>query len=111
MPRNNQDLMITCSRCTNSASIGQTTYDSTGRNLICFNCYNKIARGEEPEKVIQKAAPPERTNYKCIKCGFSFSRNVTFQFTGICFHCGSHTVHIEKNPEIVMQDRKSLLDY
>ncbi len=111
MSRNNQDLMVTCTRCTSSISIGQTTYDTTGRNLICFNCYNKIARGEEPEKIIQRAEPVDRVNYKCLRCSFSFSRNTNFQFMGICFNCGCHAVQRERSAEIVMKDRKSLLDY
>ena len=106
-----KDLSISCTRCTTPVSLGQTTYDSSGRNLICFNCYNKIAKGEEPEKIIQSASIPARIDYNCFSCGFKFSRSVAFHFTGICFNCGKQTVRTEKQEHVVMRDRKNLLDY
>ena len=111
MKQNNQDVVISCTRCTSSVPIGQTTYDINGKNLICFNCYNKIVRGAKPDRLVQSAEMPERLNYTCLACGFKFSRAVAFQFGGHCFNCGKPSVQREETKQIVMRDRKSLLDY
>lgn len=106
-----QEVTVSCTRCTSNIPIGQTTYDSSGRSLICFNCYNKIARGEQPHKIIQTAVPTDRINYRCFNCKFKFSRSINFNFNGICFNCGRTSVELEETKQIVMKDRKSLLDY
>lgn len=107
----NQDVIISCTRCTANVPIGQTTYENNSKNLICFNCYNKIARGVEPDRVVQTLQAPDRIAYKCLACGFGFSRTKTFQFGGHCFNCGKATVQREETKQFVLRDRKSLLDY
>ena len=107
----NQDVIISCTRCTVNVPIGQTTYESNSRNLICFNCYNKLARGVQPDRVVQYAEAPDKINYKCIACGFKFTRAKAFQFGGHCFNCGKAAVQAEQTKEILARDRKSLLDY
>jgi len=94
-----QDVIISCTRCTINVPIGQTTYETNSRNLICFNCYNKLARGLQPDKIIQSA------------CSYKFSRSREFQFGGRCFHCGKAAVQVEETKQILAKDRKSLLDY
>lgn len=107
----NQDVIISCTRCTVNVPIGQTTYESNTKNLICFNCYNKLAKGTQPDRVVQTAEGPDRLTYKCLSCGFAFSRAKSFQFGGHCFNCGKTKVQREETKEIVLRDRKSLLDY
>lgn len=111
MSHDAQELTVSCTRCTSNVLISHTTYDPSGRNLICFNCYNKLAKGEQPYKVVQTAVPSDRTNYRCFNCNYKFSRLNTFQFTGICFNCGKRTVEIEETKQIIEKDRKTLLDY
>ncbi len=107
----NQDVVISCTRCTVNVPIAQTTYDGSGRNLICFNCYNKIAKGIEPDKVVQTAEVPDKISYKCLSCGFKFARSSSFHFGGHCFNCGKTSVQKEETQQIMLRDRKSLLDY
>ncbi|MBS3152839.1 hypothetical protein J4230_05515 [Candidatus Woesearchaeota archaeon] len=106
-----QDVIISCTRCTINVPIGQTTYETNSRNLICFNCYNKLARGLQPDKIIQSAEMPEKVIYKCMACSYKFSRSREFQFGGRCFHCGKAAVQVEETKQILAKDRKSLLDY
>ena len=107
-----QDMIIACTRCTCKVPIASTTYDKTGKKLICFECYNKISKGIEPEKyrTIQ-SENPEKVGYKCVSCGYRFSRNSTFQFGGICFNCGKNTVQIEETRQMILKEGKTLLDY
>ncbi len=107
----NQDVIISCTRCTVNVPIGQTTYENNTRNLICFNCYNKLAKGQEPDRLVQTAEVPEKTAYKCLSCGFKFSRTRNFQFGGHCFNCGKAAVQAEETKQVLFKDRKSLLDY
>ena len=107
----NQDVIISCTRCTVNVPIGQTTYENNSKNLICFNCYNKLARGTQPDRIIQTSEAPERLSYKCLSCGSKFSRSREFSFGGQCFHCGKTTVQMEETRQILSKDRKSLLDY
>ena len=111
MKQNDQDVIISCTRCANSVPIGHTTYDSNGKSLICFNCYNKIIKGLKPDRVLQSAEIPDRFNYSCLSCNFKFSRSASFQFSGLCFNCGKSAVQREQTKELVFRDRKSLLDY
>ena len=107
----NQDILVSCNQCTLKVPITQTTYDKDGKNLICFECYNKLAQGIEPQvyKTIQSADFPKKIHYKCLNCTFKFSRSEEFSFTGICVNCGKKNIEIEQ--KIVAKDRKSLLDY
>ncbi|HLC85931.1 MAG TPA: hypothetical protein VJG30_01435 [Candidatus Nanoarchaeia archaeon] len=107
----NQDIIIACTSCSSRVPISQTTYGSSGKNLICFDCYNSIAKGNKPERVVQSADVPDRVSYKCMSCSHSFSRASTFQFGGQCFNCGKKSVQVVETKDIVMKDRKSLLDY
>ena len=106
----NQDIIISCTKCTLNVPIAQTTYDRNGKNLICFSCYNLVAKGGSPEKIIQNAQV-ERVNYECLSCHFKFSRNAEFQFGGKCFNCGKKAVQAENTQKVIARDRKSLLDY
>lgn len=106
-----QDVIISCTRCTVNVPIGQTTYENNSKNLICFNCYNKLARGQQPDKIFQTAEAPERTSYKCLSCGFKFTRGREFSFGGQCFNCGKKAVQAEMTRQILTKDKKSLLDY
>ena len=106
----NQDIVISCTRCTLNVPIAQTTYDNNGKNLICFNCYNHVVKGIQPDKIVQ-TAQVDRVNYSCLSCHFKFSRNASFQFGGKCFNCGKHAVQAEATQQVVARDRKSLLDY
>ncbi len=110
-PIHEQDVIISCTRCTSNIPISQTTYENNTKNLICFNCYNKLAKGVQPDRLVQSAEAPQKLNYKCIACGYSFSRLKEFQFGGHCFHCGKPTVQLEQSTESLTKDRKSLLDY
>lgn len=107
----NQDVVISCTRCTVNVPIGQTTYENNSRNLICFNCYNKLARGVQPDVLVQSAQAPDRVGYKCLACGFRFARSKTFHFGGHCFNCGKPTVQLEETRQVMVRDRKNLLDY
>ena len=109
----NQEVLISCTRCTVKVPIGQTVYEKNGQDVICFECYNKIASGVEPEvyRTIQSAEGPRRINYKCDYCGFRFSRLETFQFGGRCFNCGKEHVGAEEQKTFFTKDRKTLLDY
>ena len=107
----NQDVVIACTSCSNKVPISQTTYGSSNKNLICFSCYNTLARGNKPDKLVQSADMPDRVNYKCMHCNHSFSRASSFQFGGQCFNCGRKSVQVVDTKEIMMKDRKSLLDY
>jgi len=108
----NQDVIISCTRCTSNVPIGQTTYANNSRNLICFDCYNKIARGQEPDRIVQTAELPDKVGYKCMSCGFSFSRARSFHFGGHCFNCGKASVQLQETSQrIQVKDRKNLLDY
>ena len=111
MKQNNQDVVVSCTRCANSVPIGHTTYDSNGKNLICFNCYNKLVKGIKPDRVVQSAEIPDRVKYNCLSCGFKFSRTITFHFGGHCFNCGKSAVQREETKQVLVRDRKSLLDY
>ena len=108
-----QEVLVSCNRCTVKVPIGQTIYEKDGQNLICFECYNKIAKGLEPEvyKTMQSADLPAMISYRCNNCNFKFSRPDTFQFGGHCFNCGKAHVVVEEKVVIPMKDRKSLLDY
>lgn len=106
-----QDVIISCTRCTINVPIGQTTYENNSKNLICFNCYNKIIKGVRPDKIIQSADMPDKTDYKCLACGFRFTRARNFQFGGHCFNCGKSAVQMEETKQVLVRDRKSLLDY
>lgn len=105
-----QDVIISCTRCTATVPIAQTTYENNSKNLICFNCYNKLAKGVQPDRVLQSSETPQRIDYKCIACGYSFSRPKEFQFGGHCYNCGKAAVQAEQN-QTLTKDRKSLLDY
>ena len=106
-----QDMIITCKRCDLTVPINQTTYDGSGKDLICFECYNKIAKGLEPEKYnTLQSAEPNKVHYKCNNCHYGFSRNIGFAFNGLCFNCGKQTVEID-GMKVEVRDRKSLLDY
>lgn len=112
MKQNNQDILISCARCASNMSINHSTYDSGGKNLICFNCYNKIVRGLKPDKLVQSALTPDKMLYNCLSCGFKFSRTTSFQFGGHCFNCGKSSVQrAETGENVVFRDRKTLLDY
>lgn len=108
--QHDQDTMVACTRCTSSVPIEHTTYDSKGRNLICFGCYNKLVKGVIPDRLIQ-SAEITKLNYQCLSCGFKFSRSNSFQFGGNCFNCGKMSVQKEATKEVIFRDRKSLLDY
>ncbi|MEK6947898.1 MAG: hypothetical protein AABX19_01505 [Nanoarchaeota archaeon] len=105
-----QEVNIACTSCSKKVPISQATY-GTGKSLICFSCYNLIARGAKPDRIIQSAEAPEKVNYKCNNCGYNFSRSVNFHFGGACFNCGKYAVEVMKSNEVIMKDRKSLLDY
>jgi Zn finger protein HypA/HybF involved in hydrogenase expression len=107
-----QDVVVSCTRCTVNVPINQTTYENNSRNLICFECYNKLAQGLHPDKVVQKAEPSDRLNYKCNNCGFKFSRGVNFQFSGACGNCGKHTLEIEETQQrVLVKDRNNKMDF
>ncbi len=106
----NQDVVVACASCSAKVPISQTTYGDD-KNLICFSCYNSIARGSRPDRVVQTSIAPDKIYYKCNVCGFSFSRSANFQFGGHCFNCGKKSVQVIATNDIVMKDRKSLLDY
>ena len=106
-----QDVIVSCTRCTNQVPINQTTYENNSKNLICFDCYNKLAQGLHPDRVIQPLEPGERLSYKCSHCSFTFSRSQNFQFNGKCFNCGRTALRTENNQRVIVKDRKSLLDY
>lgn len=106
-----QDTIISCTRCTTNVPLSQTTYDKSGKHLICFNCYNLIAKGIEPDKILQTSEDGDRVNYTCLSCGFKFTRVSTFQFGGRCFNCGKASVQKEATKQMMTKDRKSLLDY
>jgi len=107
-----QDVIVICKKCDLTVPINQTTYDNSGRDLICFECYNKIAKGQEPEKynTVQSADYPVRVHYKCTQCHFTFSRSEEFTFNGLCFNCGKSSVEVD-GKKIEIKDRKNLLDY
>ncbi len=107
----NQDIIISCTRCTINVPIAQTTYNNGGKSLICFNCYNQVVKGSGPERIMQNADLPERVNYNCLSCGFKFSRGASFQFGGKCFNCGKQAVQAEATKQMIARERKSLLDY
>lgn len=111
MQHNNLDTMVACTRCTSSVPIENTTYDSNGKKLICFGCYNKLVKGIIPDRVLQSAEIPTRFNYTCLSCGFKFSRAISFQFGGGCFNCGKQAIQKDLTKEMIFRDRKSLLDY
>ncbi len=112
MKQNNQDVIISCTRCASNVLIGHSTYDSSGKNLICFNCYNKIVRGLKPDRIIQSALTSDKMQYNCLSCGFKFSRSTSFHFGGNCFNCGKSSVQRTQTGEsVVFRDRKTLLDY
>lgn len=107
-----QDIIVACTVCTSKTQIGSTTYDRTGKNLICFGCYNKIVQGKQPEvyRTIQ-SENPDRLFYNCVACGYKFSRSKEFKFNGLCFHCGKNTIQIEQTQQTITRQRKTLLDY
>lgn len=104
--------MVNCIACTCKVPIGSTIYDKTGTSLICFECYNKLMKGEQIEqyKTIQ-SSDPDKLKYLCRNCGFKFSRGRTFKFNGLCFNCGKETVTMEQTTEVIVRNRKTLLDY
>ncbi len=112
MKQPKQEVLVSCSKCTLRVPIGHTIYTKDGQNLMCFECYNKIIKGIEPEayKTVQSAEMPKKINYICIACGFKFSRVETFHFGGYCFNCGKAHVQVE-NKIIETKDKKTLLDY
>ena len=105
-----QDVIIACTGCSKKVPITQATY-GTDKSLICFSCYNLIARGAKPDRILQSAEAPEKVYYKCNNCGYNFSRAVSFHFGGACFNCGKYAVETIQSNEMIMKDRKSLLDY
>jgi len=105
-----QGTIICCSRCNLNVPITRSTYEN-GKDLICFDCYNKVVKGKKVDVIVQQAEVPNKVDYTCIACGFKFSRNKEFQFGGQCFNCGKQHVQVIKNRQEVMKDRKSLLDY
>jgi len=107
----NQDVVIACTSCSIKVPISQTTYDNSGKNLICFDCYNLIAKGDRPDRLVQSAEAPEKVYYKCMACGYSFSRSISFHFGGRCFNCSKQSVQVIDTKEVLVKDRKSLLDY
>jgi len=109
----NQDILISCTQCALKVPITQTTYNKNGKDLICFECYNKLAKGIEPEqyKTVQSAEYPRKINYKCMSCHYKFSRPENFPFTGICVYCGKKNVSAEQPPQVILKDRKNLLDF
>ena len=111
MKSQNQEILVHCNQCNLKVPIGQTTYNEN-KNLICFECYNKIAQGitPEPYKTVQSAESPSKIYYSCNYCGFKFSRSEDFSFTGICINCGKKTAKTEQRVEI-LKDRKTLLDF
>jgi DNA-directed RNA polymerase subunit RPC12/RpoP len=111
MKTTNSSVIISCSRCTAHVPITKSTYEN-GKNLICFDCYNKVVKGQIPDRIIQTGAMPDRVNYSCYNCGFKFTRGPDFQFGGQCFNCGKQSIKASKiQQQEVMKDRKSLLDY
>ncbi|MBS3175297.1 hypothetical protein J4440_05425 [Candidatus Woesearchaeota archaeon] len=108
----NQEVLVSCKKCTLRVPVGKTTYDKEGVNLICFPCYNKLALGIEPESynTIQSAEVPKKIYYKCDYCKYDFSRSEDFQFNGLCANCGKDQVKV--NDQIVeVEKKKNLLDY
>ena len=108
----NQEVLISCKKCTLRVPIGKTTYDKDGNSLICYDCYNRIAMGLEPKeyKTIQSADMPKRIHYKCGNCNFEFSRSEDFAFGGLCINCGKDQVKVN-NKIIEIEHGKTLLDY
>src|SRR3989338_74382 len=92
----NEESIISCTRCSINVPISQTTYENSSKNLICFECYNKMARGQQPERIILHAESPYKVDYKCMSCGFKFSRGKEFAFGGRCFNCGKASVQTEQ---------------
>ncbi len=106
-----QDLIVMCKKCDLSVPINQTTYTNSRKELICFECYNKIAKGQEPEKYkTVQSSDSGKIHYKCNSCHFTFSRNEGFTFNGLCFNCGKPSVELDGR-RFEVKDRKSLLDY
>jgi len=54
-----QEVNIACTSCSKKVPISQATY-GTGKSLICFSCYNLIARGAKPDRIVQSAEAPEK---------------------------------------------------
>ena len=106
-----QEVTISCAFCSVNVPIAQTTYNLTGKELICFNCYNKLAKGKQPDKVMQSEEAPEKISYNCTYCSFQFSRARSFEVSGRCVNCGRHSLKVEETNQIILRDRKSLLDY
>lgn len=108
-----QDMIVTCNRCALTVPINQTTYDNGGKSLICFDCYNKIVQGLETGqyKIIQSGDVPKRLNYRCSFCNFEVSRSENFTVTGICFNCGKKSLQPSEQNQMMLRDRKSLLDF
>src|SRR3989344_261469 len=106
----NQDVMVACVECTSKVSLGNTIYDKKGTSLICYECYNKLARGIQPEqyKTVQ-SSEPDKLIYNCRSCGFKFSRSKNFKFNGLCFNCGKESLQIEQTQEKLIRNRKTLL--
>ena len=108
----NQEVLVSCKKCSLRVPIGKTAYDKEGSNLICFSCYNKLAAGLKPDvyKTVQSAEVPKKIYYKCEYCKYEFSRSEDFDFNGLCFNCGKD--HVKVDNKIVEVGRKrNLLDY
>lgn len=106
-----QEVMIVCKKCDVSVPINKATYDLSGKDLICFECYNKLTKGEEPEKYkTLQSANSNQVHYKCTYCKHTFSRAEDFHFNGLCFNCGKPNVEVD-GKHVSFKDRKSLLDY
>ncbi|PIY60062.1 hypothetical protein COY95_03760 [Candidatus Woesearchaeota archaeon CG_4_10_14_0_8_um_filter_47_5] len=91
--------LYNCHYCKNK--VKDIRYDSTGRHLICRECYAKKPQtAHEPKKTVQVSsitkpvfpAPKERIKFQCKACNYIFSRKKESPIASRCPYCGHENI-------------------
>ncbi|MGV8140819.1 MAG: hypothetical protein ACP5NW_00085, partial [Candidatus Woesearchaeota archaeon] len=85
-----ENLLIVCRSCGRKVLMHNMRPDSSGENMICMDCYNRVspaktmsiseAAAEQVQKSVKKPERAEKMiKYICTSCKYKFSRKETQQ--------------------------------
>lgn len=102
---------IICKKCKQKVSLDKVRYDQNGRDLICFECYDKtqwamkkagFAERPDPsptvklvtpaKKPVEKPKNVEKVKYICSMCKYRFSLKKDGEAAKRCPYCGKDSL-------------------
>lgn len=112
----NQNIEMTCRKCTRSFPVGEMRYDANGRDLVCRDCLMRKRKDEPAVKVNNPSAPPvgfsqsrqqrtadktvaskeDRVQYMCGRCKYKFWK-VARVPASKCPNCDRTEIYVVKS--------------